>query len=126
MIRGHIAKSKELNAFMLRHFNLYDSFYYSDYMVVVCRLWMDEGYKQLDQLIVKAGIPLQEAKQKFQYMKTDYKRHLVKSLSEAGQDHGLVDILFDSFVRQCDEEYQFSAFDIVGLMTTVLEHPRSL
>ena len=70
---GMIAQSKELNLFMMRFWNLYDSMYYSNYMTVKLKLWHEEGYKQLERLIARFGVPIKEARQKFQFINVSRK-----------------------------------------------------
>lgn len=126
MIKGTIIISNELNAFMLRHSNLYDALYYSNYLIVKLKLMRDDGYKDLDKLIVRSGIPLAEAKQKFHYMKSSYKRTILTKLSQEASNMGYSEMIVNSFVRQVDEEMQYSAIDFVNIMTAVLESPSSI
>lgn len=37
-------------------------------MISKLKLWTDEGYKELDRFLVRLSIPLNEAKQKYQFM----------------------------------------------------------
>lgn len=59
---GMIASNRELNLYMLRFWNLYDSMFYSNYMTVKLKLWHEEGYKQLERLIARFGVPIKEAR----------------------------------------------------------------
>jgi len=66
--KGNIAESKELNVFLLRNWTLYDSCYFSNYILAKLKTWTDDGVRDMERLFVQVGIPLSEAKQKFTYM----------------------------------------------------------
>lgn len=86
---GMIAQSKELNLFMMRFWNLYDSMFYSNYMTAKLKLWHEEGYKQLERLIARVGVPIKEARQKFQFISSSYKRNLKNQILDISQKEGL-------------------------------------
>lgn len=54
---------------LLRHWTLYDSMYYSSYFAPRLRIWSEYGKKELTRFIALIGIPLEEARQKYKYMK---------------------------------------------------------
>lgn len=124
--KNHIICSDELQVFLIRHFNIYDSLYYSNFLTVKFKLWYEEGYKKLNQLIVSAGIPLLEAKQKVQYMKTQHKRTMFLNLKEAAEKLNLSSLTISSFLCQLEDDMHYSAFDILHLLTTVIDYPHSI
>ncbi len=49
--------------FMLyRHWNLYDSMYYSRYVATNLGIWKQNGKRKLDTLLAKMGLPLDECR----------------------------------------------------------------
>ncbi len=46
---------------LMRHWSLYDSMYYSNYISPKLGTWKDYGKKQLQDFLTKLGIPLAEA-----------------------------------------------------------------
>ena len=63
---------------LLRHWNLYDSMFYSTYLAPRLGIWRENGKKELNKLIAKLGIPLDEAQQKYRYMKVLYCSQIIK------------------------------------------------
>ena len=124
-----MAECKELNVFMLRNWNLYDSCFFSNYLLAKLKTWTDDGVRDLEKLLVQAGIPLSEAKQKYPYMATKYKTDLVKRFTEVVSNkdlkYSLWEIQLDSFIKQIDSGTQCSAMDFVHSINAVLEHPTS-
>ena len=53
---------------MMRHWTLYDSMFYSNYLAPRLGIWSESGKKELHRFIALMGIPLDEAKQKYKYM----------------------------------------------------------
>jgi cell division control protein 45 len=43
--------------------------YYSTYLAPRLGIWRENGKRELNKLIAKLGIPLEEAQQKYRYMK---------------------------------------------------------
>jgi len=59
---GSIYFDQELKLMLLRHWTLWDSLNYSNYIVSKLGLWREPGRILLKRLLAKAGIPLDEAK----------------------------------------------------------------
>lgn len=53
---------------LMRHWTLYDSMFYSNYLAPRLGIWSESGKKELHRFIALMGIPLDEAKQKYKYM----------------------------------------------------------
>lgn len=47
---------------LYRHWNLYDSMYYSRYIATNLGIWKQNGRKKLDTLLAKMGLPLDECR----------------------------------------------------------------
>lgn len=53
---------------LMRHWTLYDSMFYSNYLAPRLGIWNESGKKELHRFIALVGIPLDEAQQKYKYM----------------------------------------------------------
>jgi hypothetical protein len=73
--------------------------YYSNYVGAKLKLWNNRDQNQLHDIIAKIGIPLDESKQLFKYMKNKFKQLLKEKMMDVAQKYGLADILYRSFVR---------------------------
>lgn len=54
---------------LLRHWSLYESMYYSNYVASKLGTWRAKGQEKLKELFAKMGFPLDESKQKYPFMK---------------------------------------------------------
>lgn len=61
-------KFKSFRFMLMRHWTLYDSMYYSNYLAPRLGIWNESGRKELHRFIALMGIPLDEAQQKYKYM----------------------------------------------------------
>lgn len=95
---GTIAIENEYKFFLYRYQSLYKSIYYSSYVGTKLELWKDKNNNKLEEFIVRVGIPLEEAKQQFQYMNQKYKVLLRQKISEVSQKFQMDDIMYRSFV----------------------------
>jgi cell division control protein 45 len=66
---GAISIEEEFRFMLLRHWNLYDSAYYSNYVAAKFSIWKQPGVTELNRFFVSIGVPLQEAKQQYRFMK---------------------------------------------------------
>jgi CDC45-like protein len=73
--------------------------------------------------LAKLSVPLEQAEQKFTFMKPDIKRELKNKIMEINDDFGLSEIVMHSFVRQFDPQTQISATDMAYAISSLLEHP---
>lgn len=120
-----ISTTKDLNLFMLRCWNLYDSMKHSNNVITKLKIWHDDGDKKINKLIAKLGMPMEEAKQKFQFMSPKYKEGLKEKMIKVCS-HEDLDILVSSFLKQVDNNTQFSAMDMVHCINAILENPKSV
>ena len=88
---------------LFRHWNLFDSFVYSDYTMGVLTTWREQGKSELQKLFAFMGIPLAETKQKYRYMKSEFKTSFHEKIKEIGAQFGLNELLFHSFIYQFDQ-----------------------
>ena len=52
---GHVAVEDELKFLLYRHWNLYDSMRYSQYLASRLASWKEQGEKKLNTMLVKMG-----------------------------------------------------------------------
>lgn len=68
--------------FLLRFWSLYESCYHSSYVLSQLKTWTDDGVRDLEKMLVQVGVPLSEAKQKYQFMSV-YFPHQVEAQNGA-------------------------------------------
>ena len=117
---------KDFGFMLYRHWSLYESLYYSNYIACKLAVWREPGKRRLNEMLAKAGIPLKECKQQFRYMNPVYKKILKEKLSEIATEFEMGDMFVSTCVRQYTRKRQFSALDVVHSVTALLECPHSL
>ena len=108
---------------LYRHWNLYDSFIYSNYPLGVLSTWKEQGKNEVQKLFAYVGIPLSEAKQKYRYMRCEYKDSFKSQITEISRKFDLKDLIYHSFIYQFDQNIEMSASDCVYLTSSLLEYP---
>jgi cell division control protein 45 len=58
--RGRIVTSDEYKFFLHRHWSLYESMTYSNYVCAKLAVWKSAGKQKLEEFLAKAGISLQQ------------------------------------------------------------------
>ncbi len=109
--------------FLYRHWTLYDSIRYSNYTLKNLHTYTEEGQRDIQKILAFIGIPLDETKQKFSYMKNEYKSLFKEKIFEVFKKFDMKDIIFKSFLYQFDQKTQVSASDIVYCASSLLEYP---
>ena len=66
---GTILSQQELQFMLLRHWNLYESAYYSNYIASKLSIWKESGKHELNKFFALLGISLEDAKQQYKHMK---------------------------------------------------------
>ncbi len=120
---GNIRAEPELKLMLLRHWTLKESMQNSNYIVSNMVMWQEPGRKLLLQFLAKLSVPLEQAEQKFTFMKPEIKRELKNKILEIAEDFGLNEIVMHSFVRQFDSQTQVSATDMAYAISSLLEFP---
>jgi cell division control protein 45 len=111
---------------LYRHWNLHDSIVYSNYTLGHLMTWIEQGKQEIKKILTLVGVPVEEAKQKYYYMKNQYKTNFKEKILEVIRKFDLKDFLFDSFSYQLDQKTQLSASDFVHCLSALLEYPYSL
>ena len=112
--------------FMLRHWTLYDSICNSNYLVSRLRIGKEPGNKKLKRFLVEIGCPIDQAKQKYEFMNPKIKEELKRKILEKSSEFGLEKVIMRSFVRQVSETSQVSATDMAYALSTLLEYPSNI
>jgi cell division control protein 45 len=116
----------DYNLYLFRHWNVFDSFVYSNYTLSHLITWKEQGKKEVQKLFAYMGIPLEEAKQKYAYMKNEYKSLFKEKIVEISKKFDLKELLFNSFIYQLDQRNQYSASDFVHCINAILQYPFSI
>lgn len=112
---------KDYHLFLLRHWTLYDSFFYSSLVNSKLNLWTEDGRKKLHKLFAKMGISLSVAQQKWLYMDISVKKNLPTIFNKYLPLYGLEGIVRDGFVRTFGFVGQLSAMECVEALVALLE-----
>lgn len=112
---------KEYSLFLLRHWNLYDAFFYSNYVNSKLQLYTAEGKKKLNTMFARMGISLVSASQNWHYLDLDLKKRINTIFSKNLTSLGLTDVIRDGFVRNYGFDGAISAGDFVEAVTALLE-----
>lgn len=116
-----LAIDKDYHLFLLRHWTLYDSFFYSSLVNSKLNLWREDGKKKLHKMFAKMGISLSVAQQKWLYMDISVKKQLPVIFNKYLPLYGLEGIVRDGFVRTFGYMGQLSAMECVEALTALLE-----
>jgi cell division control protein 45 len=87
---GKIIRQQEYKFMLLRHWNLYDSMYYSTHVATKLQVYSPEGKLRLRELLAKMGFPLEECQQPFSFMRPALKARLKDSLELHAEVSALV------------------------------------
>jgi len=89
---------------LLRHWNLYDSIKYSNYIGPKLGIWKNHKNNQniIREFIMSLQIPLVEAEKDYPFMDGKNKEKLNNNLINAAREFKLDDMIFDSFERLID------------------------
>ncbi|OWB81776.1 hypothetical protein B5S33_g395 [[Candida] boidinii] len=112
---------RDYSLFLMKHWNLYNSFFYSNYVNSKMKLYTNEGKKKLKTLFARMGIPLTTANQNWHYVDIDLKKKLHVIFNKNLPQFGLTDIVKDGFIRNFGFHGSISANDYVEAITALLE-----
>ena len=112
---------KDYHLFLLRHWTLYDAFFYSSLVNSKLNLWREDGKKKLHKMFAKMGISLSVAQQKWLYMDVGIKRNLPLIFAKHLPLYGLEGVVRDGFIRSFGYMGHLSAMECVEALTALLE-----
>lgn len=73
---GQIKCTTDLKTMLLRHWTLFDSISNSNYLVSKLEIHKEPGQKTFKKFLAQIGVSLDQAKQKYSYMKPDIRNNL--------------------------------------------------
>lgn len=121
-----LAIEKDYHLFLLRHWTLYDAFFYSSHVNSKLNLWTEDGRKKLHKLFAKMGVSLSIAQQKWLYMDINIKKQLPLIFNKYLPLYGLEGIVRDGFIRTFGFSGQLTAIECVEALTALLECDKRL
>jgi len=128
-VRQHISSSmrldpvQELRVTLLRHWSLWDAIRHSPYIASRLGLYAQAGTQKLEVWLARMGLPLEECKQEYAYMKKHFKDALYDKMNQYGSEFGLVNLTFPSFRRVTNYATQLTPADLVYSVAAQLESP---
>lgn len=128
-VRQHLSAAmrldsvQELRISLMRHWSLYEAMYHSSYIASRLGLYQKNGRRRLDEWLARMGIPLEECKQDYGYMRKEFKDALYDKMLQYGTEFGLVNLTYPSFRRVTNYTSQLAAADLVISITAMLETP---
>lgn len=120
-----IVPENRLNMFLLEFWNLYDSLSYSNYTIPKLKTWHETGKAKLKQLVAKMGIPLDDAKQKYNFLEPKYKSNLQEKFMSMSDDYNLSAILVAAFTKIVDNKNSYNSFNICEVINFLLNYPHN-
>jgi cell division control protein 45 len=121
---GVVAAGLEYPFFLYRHWSLYESMMYSDYICTKLSSHKSKGVSRLQELLARMGIPLQQCKQNYSFMSPELRAHFRKELlGPVSAEFGLQDPppLFKSFYRYNAFKNPIAAADVVFAVSALIE-----
>ncbi|ONH68231.1 Cell division control protein 45 [Cyberlindnera fabianii] len=113
---------KDYYLFLLRHWTLYDSFFYSNYVNAKLSIWREDGRKKLHKMFAHMGISLQDCKQNWMYMNSEIKNNLPETFKNVLGRYDLDELVRDGFLRTYGFRGSLSASECVEAVSALLEH----
>ncbi|ODV84343.1 hypothetical protein CANARDRAFT_180323, partial [[Candida] arabinofermentans NRRL YB-2248] len=117
---------RDYSLFLLRHWNLYNAFFYSSYVSAKLQLYTNSGKKKLNTMFARMGISLVQANQNWSYLDIELKKKLHGIFNKTLKEFGLTDVLQDGFVRSYGFHGSISATDYIESVTALLEYDGDL
>jgi cell division control protein 45 len=99
---GRIMAEDDYRLFLLRHTSFLDSMLYSEYVYSKLQMNTKKGQQRFMEMLAKMGLPLDECRQPFRFMKTSLRSRLKEEFeNHADVSFGMkFDCAFFSFVRR--------------------------
>lgn len=110
---------------LLKHWNVYESIYFSKSICSKLNVWQDSGRLFLDTLFAKIGIPLSQLKAEFTTMDMEFRETLPIQLNRYCKEMGLSSFKIPSFIRDFGFLGRMSAQDFVFSLSSLLFESRN-
>eukprot|EP00904_Undaria_pinnatifida_P002618 jgi/Undpi1/12357/HiC_scaffold_5.g02029.m1 len=119
---GRITCDMEFRFMLHRHWSLYESMYYSNFVASKLNVWNSNGRHRLEEFLAKMGFSLEQCKQKYPFMSCQLRKRLRDQIEKYAEDYGLQDVFYGSYQRYCGFKNPLSAADMVYCITALTEH----
>ncbi|ETV99506.1 hypothetical protein H310_08180 [Aphanomyces invadans] len=120
---GAIAFEEEYRFMLYRHWSLYESMYYSNYVAAKLKTWQAAGKDELEVFLARMGLSLKECQQRFTFMSRELKQTLRDKCRDIAPEFGLDELFYGSFRRQFEFKYQWCAADVFHGLSALLDAP---
>lgn len=124
-LQHYISMEKDYYLFLFRHWSLYNSFLYSNFVNSRLFLWREEGRKKLNKMFAKMGISLQTANQNWLYIDIEIKRKLNGIFKKHLGLYDLEELIRDGFIRHFGYQGSISAFEFSESLIALLQYNTS-
>ncbi|CAM9144349.1 unnamed protein product [Choristocarpus tenellus] len=121
-VNGRITFDMELRFMLHRHWSLYESMYFSNFVASKLNVWNSNGRHRLEEFLAKMGFSLEQCKQKYPFMSCQLRQRLKDQIEKYAKDYGLEDVFYGSYQRYCGFKNPLSAADMVYSITALVEH----
>ncbi|CAM9095461.1 unnamed protein product [Ectocarpus fasciculatus] len=119
---GRITCDMEFRFMLHRHWSLYESMYFSNFVASKLNVWNSNGRHRLEEFLAKMGFSLEQCKQKYPFMSCQLRKRLRDQIEKYAEDYGLQDVFYGSYQRYCGFKNPLSAADMVYCITALAEH----
>ncbi|CAM9438816.1 unnamed protein product [Ascophyllum nodosum] len=123
---GRITCDMEFRFMLHRHWSLYESMYFSNFVASKLNVWNSNGRHRLEEFLAKMGFSLEQCKQKYPFMSCQLRKRLRDQIEKYAEEYGLQDIFYGSYQRYCGFKNPLSAADMVYCITALAEHRDAL
>ncbi|XP_072809718.1 cell division control protein 45 homolog isoform X2 [Vicugna pacos] len=113
----------DLRLALYQHWSLHDSLCNTCYTAARLKLWSVHGQKRLQEFLADVGLPLKQAKQKFQSMDISLKENLLEMIEESANKFGMKDMRVQTFSIHFGFKHKFLASDVVFATLSLMESP---
>lgn len=117
---GHIEFCRELRFLLYRHWNLFESIFYCDYVASKFLIWKEKGRKKLLNFFAKMSIPVNECKRPFASLSHETRKNFLNCIERLAKKFRLSELYLGSFVRKNDQKSVFSCMETVAVLNALL------
>lgn len=111
----------DYSLFVLRHWNIYDSMFHTDYIWAKMKLWTEKGRQNFQKMLAIMGVSLTEAREGWVHLKVSVKQGLNKRIEKAAKVADLEDLLRPGVVRKFGYKGALTAGDCVDAAGVILQ-----
>ncbi|EGF76756.1 hypothetical protein BATDEDRAFT_18021 [Batrachochytrium dendrobatidis JAM81] len=112
---------EDFRLMLLRHWNMYDSMFHSEYVATKLGIWRSKGRQRLTNLLVKMGFPQKESRQSYREMGLLFKERIKPKLQDLAPRFNMPDLIFPSFIRNYGHNTPLSATDVAYSLAALID-----